>query len=142
VNHQASSQPRKEEEEKMIEKFQPASVPTPSGPYSPGIKVGDLLFLAGQAPFDANGNRVGETFADQVRATLDNLERIANEAGTSLKNAVRIGAYLSTLNYFQEFNTVIAEYVSEPYPARTTIPVDLRGFDVEIDAVVYVPPAS
>jgi 2-iminobutanoate/2-iminopropanoate deaminase len=83
----------------MIEKFQPASVPPPSGPYSPGIKVGNLLFLSGQGPLDVNGTRVGETFADQVRATLDNLERVANEAGTSLKNAVRIGAYLSTLNY-------------------------------------------
>jgi 2-iminobutanoate/2-iminopropanoate deaminase len=126
----------------MIEKFHPASVPPPAGPYSPGIKVGDLLFLAGQAPFDSEGNRVGDTFAEQVRATLDNLESVCNEAGTSLKNAVRIGAYLSTLNYFQEFNAIIAEYVSEPYPARTTVPVDLRGFDVEIDAVVYVPPAE
>lgn len=123
----------------MIEKFQPDSVPPPSGPYSPGIKAGNLLFLAGQGPFDADGNRVGETFAEQVRATLDNLERVSNEAGTSLRNAVRVGAYLSTLNHFAEFNSIISEYVSEPFPARTTVPVDLRGFDVEIDAVVYVP---
>jgi enamine deaminase RidA (YjgF/YER057c/UK114 family) len=101
--------------------------------------VGNLLFLAGQGPFDALGDRVGETFADQVRATLDNLERVAQAAGTSLANAVRIGAYLSTLNHFAEFNAIIAEYVSEPFPARTTVPVDLRGFDVEIDAVLYVP---
>lgn len=126
----------------MIEQIKPTSVPPPSGPYSPGIKVGDLLFLAGQGPFDANGNRVGATFADQVRATLDNLERVASAAGTSLTNAVRIGAYLSTLNYFAEFNAIIAEYVSEPFPARTTVPADLRGFDVEIDAIVYVPEAD
>lgn len=55
---------------------------------------------------------------------------------------MRIGAYLSTLNYLQEFNIVIAEYVSEPYPARTTVPVDLDGFDVEIDAVLHVPGAG
>lgn len=126
----------------MIQKVHPDSVPPPSGPYSPGIRVGNLLFLAGQGPFDANGDRVGETFADQVRATLDNLERVAVAAGTSLANAVRIGAYLSTLNYFAEFNAIISEYVSEPFPARTTVPVDLRGFDVEIDAVVYVPDAD
>jgi len=129
-------------EEDMIEQFQPNSVPPPSGPYSAGIKVGNLLFLAGQGPLDVNGARVGETFADQVRATLENLERVADEAGTSLKNAVRIGAYLSTLNYFQEFNTIIAEYMTEPYPARTTVAVDLRGFDVEIDAVLYIPEAG
>ncbi|WP_454140876.1 RidA family protein [Microbacterium lacticum] len=123
----------------MIEKIQAADAPPPGGPYSPGARFGNLLFIAGQGPFDASGNRVGETFEDQVRATLDNLERIANAAGTSLKNAVRIGAFLSTLNYFDQFNEVIADYVTEPYPARTTVPVDLRGMDVEIDAIVAIP---
>lgn len=126
----------------MIERFQPASVPSPGGPYSAGIKVGNLLFLAGQGPIDASGTRIGDSFADQARATFDNLERVAQAAGTSLKNAVRIGAYLSSLDYFDEFNAVMKEYVSEPYPSRTTIPVELRGFDVEIDAVVFVPEAD
>jgi 2-iminobutanoate/2-iminopropanoate deaminase len=125
----------------MIERFQPASVPPPGGPYSAGIKVGNLLFLAGQGPMDASGARVGDSFADQARATFGNLERVAQAAGTSLKNAVRIGAYLSSLEYFDEFNEVMKEFVSEPYPSRTTIPVELRGFDVEIDAVVFVPEA-
>ena len=124
----------------MIEPFQPASVPPPGGPYSAGIKVGNLLFLAGQGPFDNNGERVGDTFVEQARATFDNLEQVANAAGTSLKNAVRIGAYLSSLDYFEEFNTVMAEYVDQPYPARTTIPVALTEFDVEIDAVLFIEP--
>jgi reactive intermediate/imine deaminase len=126
----------------MIEQFHPASVPQPVGPYSAGIKVGNLLFLAGQGPFDVNGERVGESFVDQARATFENLELVANAAGTSLKNTVRIGAYLSSLDYFGEFNTVMAEYVNRPYPARTTIPVELRGFDVEIDAVLFIPNAN
>jgi reactive intermediate/imine deaminase len=126
----------------MIEQFQPASVPPPGGPYSAGIKVGNLLFLAGQGPFDKSDERVGDTFAEQARATFDNLERVANAAGTSLKNAVRIGAYLSSLDYFEEFNTVMTEYVNQPFPARTTIPVALSEFDVEIDAVVFIPEAS
>jgi len=57
----------------MIERFQPTSVPPPAGPYSAGIKMGNLLFLAGQGPFDSNGERVGATFGDQARATFDNL---------------------------------------------------------------------
>jgi reactive intermediate/imine deaminase len=126
----------------MIEQFQPSSVPPPGGPYSAGIKVGNLLFLAGQGPFDKNGERVGNTFAEQARATFDNLEQVANAAGTSLKNAVRIGAYLSSLDYFEEFNTVMAEYVNQPFPVRTTIPVALSEFDVEIDAVVFIPESS
>jgi 2-iminobutanoate/2-iminopropanoate deaminase len=104
--------------------------------------VGNLLFLAGQGPLDTNGARVGDTFVEQARATFDNLERVAQEACTSLKNAVLIGAYITSLDFFEEFNTVMAEYVSEPYPARTTIPVELRGFDIEIDAVVFVPEAE
>jgi 2-iminobutanoate/2-iminopropanoate deaminase len=126
----------------MIERFQPTSVPPPAGPYSAGIKMGNLLFLAGQGPFDSNGERVGATFGDQARATFDNLELVANAAGTSLKNVLRIGVYLSSLDNFDELNAVMAEYVNEPYPARTTIPVALRGFDVEIDAVLFVPDAS
>lgn len=123
----------------MLIKFQPPNTPAPGGTYSAGIQVGDLLFLAGQGPFNAAGERVGETFKDQVRQAMDNLEAVANAAGTSLKNAVRVGAYLSTLNFWEEFNEVFAEYVSEPYPVRTTVPVDLRDFDVEIDAIVFVP---
>jgi len=122
-----------------MNRHQPETVPAPSGPYSAGISVGNLLFLAGQGPFDAAGERVGDTFEEQVRATFDNLERVANDAGTSLANAVRVGAYLTSLDYFDAFNRVMAEYVSDPYPVRTTIPVALRGFDVEIDAILLIP---
>ncbi len=123
----------------MLERIHPADVPPPAGPYSAGIKVGNLLFLAGQGPFDETGQRVGDDFAAQVRQTLGNLDRVCQAAGTSLRHAVRVGVYLSSLNLFQEFNAIYAEYVGDPLPARTTVPVDLRGFDVEIDAVVYVP---
>lgn len=123
----------------MREAIVPTGVPAPAGTYSAGVRAGNLLFLAGQGPFDERGDRVGDTFAEQARQTFRNLEAVANAAGTSLRHAVRVGAYLSTLNFFDEFNEVMAEFVSEPYPARTTVPVDLRGFDVEIDAVVFIP---
>lgn len=126
----------------MLERIAPAGLPAPAATYSPGIRVGNLLFLAGQGPFDESGARIGDTFAEQTRQTFQNLEKVANAAGTSLRHAVRVGAYLSTMNFFEEFNAVMAEFVSEPYPVRTTIPVDLRGFDVEIDAVVLIPDAS
>lgn len=123
----------------MLERFHPSDVPPAAGPYSAAIRVGDLLFCAGQGPFNAAGERVGDDFEGQVRQTLDNLERVCAAAGTSLKNAVRVGVFLTSLDYFAEFNRIYAEYVSEPLPARTTVPVALRGFDVEIDAVVAVP---
>ena len=114
-------------------------VPPPAGPYSPGIAAGGLLFLAGQGPFDSAGERVGETFADQVRQTFSNLAAVAREAGTSLDRTVRLGVYLRCLDDFAEFNAVSREFLSEPYPARTTIEAALRGFDVEVDAVLELP---
>lgn len=123
----------------MLESVRTPSAPPPAGPYSQGVVSGGLLFLAGQGPFDENGRRVGETFADQVRRTFENLETVAQAAGTSLHNAVRYGVYLKTLDDFAEFNAIAAEYLSDPLPARTTIQADLRGFDIEIDAIVAVP---
>lgn len=123
----------------MLTSVKPTDAPPPAGPYSPGVVSCGLVFLAGQGPFDADGQRVGETFADQVRATFRNLETVAQAAGTSLHNAVRYGVYLRTLDDFAEFNEIAREFLSEPYPARTTIEVQLRGFDVEIDAIVAVP---
>jgi 2-iminobutanoate/2-iminopropanoate deaminase len=115
------------------------AAPAPAGPYSQGIVAGNLLFLAGQGPFNSKGERVGETFADQVRQTFSNLEAVANAAGTSLANAIRYGVYLKNLDDFAEFNTLAAEFLTHPLPVRTTIEAALRGFDVEIDAIVLIP---
>ncbi|MGC5617248.1 RidA family protein [Georgenia sp. Z1491] len=118
------------------------TAPAPAGPYSSGIVSGGFLFLAGQGPFDADSKLVGETFADQVRQTFANLEAVANAAGTSMTNAVRIGVYLNDMADWPEFNEVSKEHLSEPYPARTSIQADLSGFLVEIDAVVALSPGA
>jgi 2-iminobutanoate/2-iminopropanoate deaminase len=126
----------------MLTPIRTDAAPPPAGPYSQGMTVGNLLFLAGQGPFNEQGERVGESFADQVRQTFRNLETVAQAAGTSLSHAVRYGVYLKNLDDFAEFNTVAAEFLTQPYPVRTTIEVALRGFDVEIDAVVVIPPTG
>lgn len=112
------------------------TAPEPAGTYSSGIISGGFLFLAGQGPFNVEGNLVGGTFADQVRQTFANLEAVAAAAGTSMNNAVRIGVYLNDLTDWAEFNDVSKECLSTPYPARTSIQADLNGFLVEIDAIV------
>lgn len=111
----------------------------PAGPYSPGIRVGNLLFVSGQGPFDADGKLVGDDFATQARATFANVERIIVAAGGDLSGVVRIGAYLHTLDDFAEFNAIMREILPAPHPARTTIPAALPGFLIEIDAVVALP---
>jgi 2-iminobutanoate/2-iminopropanoate deaminase len=112
--------------------------PQPSGGYSQGIVAGGFLYLAGQGPFDADGNRTGDTVAEQVRQVLENLDAVARAAGGSLQNAVRCGMYLSDLAYFNEMDAEYRSFFSDPMPARTTIQSDLVGFDVEGDAVVWL----
>ena len=109
--------------------------PPPSGGYSQGIRVGELLFLAGQGPYDASGSRAGSTVAEQVRRVLENLDAVARAAGGSLQKAVRVGMYISDMAHFDEMDR---RFFSDPMPARTTIQSDLVGFDVEGDAVVWL----
>ena len=112
--------------------------PQPSGGYSQGIVAGGFLYLSGQGPFDADGNRVGESVAEQVRQVLENLDAVARAAGGSLRNAVRCGMYISDMKHFDEMDAEYRRFFNEPMPARTTIQSDLVGFDVEGDAVVWL----
>jgi 2-iminobutanoate/2-iminopropanoate deaminase len=112
--------------------------PPPSGGYSQGIVVGELLFLAGQGPYDSSGNRVGSTVSEQVRQVLENLDAVARAAGGSLRNAVRLGMYISDMAHFDEMDAEYRRFFSDPMPARTTVQSDLVGFDVEGDAVVWL----
>lgn len=112
--------------------------PPPAGPYSQGIRAGDLLFLAGQGPLDRDGNVVRGSVAEQTRQALANLDAVARSAGGSLAGAVRVGVYLSSLEHFAEMNAVYEEFFEDPLPARTTIQSDFTQFDVEIDAVVWL----
>lgn len=115
-----------------------SDAPAPSGGYSQAIQAGDFLYLAGQGPFDASGERVGETVAEQVERVLGNLAAVARAAGGSLQAAVRVGMYLSDLAHFDEMDAAYRAFFSDPMPARTTIQSDLIGFDVEGDAVVWL----
>lgn len=125
----------------MIESVSSPQAPAPAGTYSSGIVSGGFLFVAGQGPFDAAGERVGESFAEQLRQTFRNVQAIAEAAGTSLEHAVRIGVYLKSIEDWAELNELSKEFLSEPYPARTTIQADLKGFDIEVDAVIAIPAA-
>jgi len=122
-----------------LQQISSPTAPEPAGTYSSGIVSGGFLFLAGQGPFNIESEIVGETFADQVRQTFANLEAVAAAAGTSMSNAVRIGVYLDDLADWAEFNEVSKEFLTTPYPARTSIQADLNGFLVEVDAIVALP---
>jgi 2-iminobutanoate/2-iminopropanoate deaminase len=115
---------------------------SPSGTYSQGIVAGEFLFVSGQGPFDVNGELVGTTFEEQATATLANISAIATAAGGRIEDAVKIGAYLRDQTDFPVWDAVCSRTFARPFPTRTTIECNLIGFDIEIDAVIWLPSAT
>jgi 2-iminobutanoate/2-iminopropanoate deaminase len=115
------------------------SAPAAIGPYSQGMRVGDLLFCSGQIPIEpSTGELVKEGVEGQARRCLENLEAICAAAGGSLSNAVRCTVYLGDMNDFARVNEVYAEFFGEDPPARVAVAAAglPKGADVEIDAIV------
>jgi 2-iminobutanoate/2-iminopropanoate deaminase len=113
--------------------------PPAAGPYSHAVKSNGLLFVSGQVHLDpANGQLVGDSPAEKAKRCLDNLTIIAEAAGTTLQNAVRIGVYVTDVGVFAEMNAAYAEFFPADPPARTTIGVAAlpMGAEVEMDAVI------
>ncbi len=109
----------------------------PGGPYSQATVGGGLIFLAGQTPWTAAGEKVEGSFAEQAEQTFDNLEAVIRAAGGTIDGVLRVGVYLRDMANFAEMNRIYVErFGEERLPARTTIQAALPGFEIEIDAVV------
>jgi 2-iminobutanoate/2-iminopropanoate deaminase len=110
-----------------------------AGPYSHAVKSNGLLFISGQVHIDPESNTlVGDSPGEKAKRCLDNLTTIAEGAGTSLANAVRIAVYCVDITQFAEMNEAYASYFPENPPARTTIGVAAlpMGAAVEMDAII------
>lgn len=118
-----------------IHAIQPDDVRRPVAPYSSVVTAGDLVFVAGQGPFDVDGKLVSDDFREQAVQVLENLRRCLLAAGCDLSRVVKVGVFVTSLENFAVFNEVYREYFSEPLPVRTTVEAGLRGFLVEVDAI-------
>jgi reactive intermediate/imine deaminase len=114
-------------------------LPVVAGAYSPGVTAGELVFVSGQAPIDADGRIVTGDFVTQARVAFGNLAAILSAAGIGLSDVQRLGVYLADLGDFAELNELMIELFEAPLPARTTVPVDLPGFLIEVDAIAVRP---
>ena len=113
--------------------------PAAVGPYVHAVRAGGLVFCSGQIPLDPDsGDLVGDTPAEQAGRCLDNLAAVADAAGASLDDAVRITVYLTDMDAFASVNDVYAGYFESDPPARVAIGVAAlpRGAQVEMDAVL------
>jgi reactive intermediate/imine deaminase len=113
--------------------------PAAIGPYSQAVRAGNTVYFSGQIPLDpATGGLVDGDISVQARRVFDNLAAVAQAAGGSLAQIVRVGIYVTDLANFAAVNAVMAEYFQQPYPARSTIEVSglPKAAQVEVDAIM------
>ena len=115
--------------------------PAAIGTYSQAIVHGDTLYTSGQIPIDpATGEMLPANFELQANQVFKNLVAVAEAAGTSLQNAIKLNVFLQDLEDFALLNQVMGKYIQEPYPARAAIQVARLPKDslIEIDAIIAV----
>ena len=118
------------------------TAPRPRYSYSQGVIAGGFLFVSGQVGIDPVTRELREDFAGKVRQALTNVAAIAEAAGASITDAVRVGVFLEDSTLIGDMDEIYREYFTEPRPARTTVQAGLRGLGVEIDAVIALPAAG
>ena len=113
--------------------------------YSHGLVWRDLLFLSGQVAYGPDGTVVPGGIAEQTRQALDNMKKICEEAGTSMKNMLKVTVYMTSIEDFAEMDRVYREYFDVP-PTRTTVEVSslvktggAKGLVVEIEGIAGIP---
>jgi reactive intermediate/imine deaminase len=115
------------------------AAPDAIGPYSQAIKVGNTVWLSGQIPLvPGTTELVSDDIGEQAHQAFKNLNAVAEAAGASLGNAVKINISLTDLTHFATVNDVMTQFVQEPYPARACVQVAAlpKGAKIEIEAVL------
>ena len=114
--------------------------PAAIGTYSQAVQVGDTVYLSGQLGLDPTTMEMAEGIDAQIVRAFDNLKAVAEAAGGSLADVVKLNVYLVDLGNFAKVNAAMATYFSEPFPARAAIGVASlpRGGLVEMDGVLVL----
>ena len=113
--------------------------PQAIGTYSQAIKIGTTVYMSGQIPLVPETMEMVEgDISVNIRRVFDNLKAVAQAAGGDLKDIAKLNIFLTDLSHFPTVNEVMAEYFTEPYPARAAIGVASLPKDaqVEMDAVL------
>lgn len=109
------------------------------GTYSQAVRVGDMVYVSGQIALDpATGQLLSADIETEIRRVFDNMKAIAEAAGGSLADAVKLTVFLTDLAHFAKLNEIMASYFSAPYPARAAVGVAQlpRGARVEIECIL------
>ena len=126
-----------------IEYPQLADTPTSHLPFSPAVKVGNLLFISGQASVDVTGKIVPDTFEGEVRRSIENMKKILEDVGSDLAHVVQTRNYVRDPENLPIYQEIYKEYFKPPYPARTTITHCLgKNLQYEIECIAVVKDAE
>jgi reactive intermediate/imine deaminase len=115
--------------------------PKAIGPYSQAVRAGNTVYLSGQIPLDPKTMElVTGDIEKEIRQVFENLKAVAEASGGSLAKAVKVNEFLTDLANFTKVNDIMAQYCSQPYPARAAVGVAQlpRGARVEIECVLYL----
>lgn len=118
-----------------------AGATKPIGPYSPGLKAGNMLFLSGSIPLDpVSGQVVPGDITAQTRQVMENIKALLAAAGADFSSVVRTTVFMIDLGEFVAMNEMYAGYFTAPYPARSTVQVVKlpRDVRVEIDVIAVL----
>ena len=124
----------------MKEFVKTQNAPQPLGPYSQGIKAGNMLFVSGQGSIDPKtGKMLGEDVEIQTRQTMQNIKAIVEASGFSMSDLVKVSIYLKNASDFQKMNEIYRTFFSQNPPTRTTVQTGFVNSSmlIEIDAVAY-----
>lgn len=115
------------------------NAPAAIGPYSQAIKINNLVFLSGQIPLNPQTNElVMENISAQTHQVFKNISAVVEAAGGTLANVVKLTIFVTDLADFATVNSVMAEYFTEPYPARSTVQISAlpKNVNIEIEAIL------
>ena len=119
--------------------IQTDQAPQAIGTYSQAVRTGNTVYMSGQIPLVPETMELVDGDMDaQIRRVFDNLAAVAEAAGGSLADVVKLNVFLPDLGHFALVNEIMAEYFREPYPARAAVGVAAlpKGAQVEMDAVM------
>ncbi|WP_315113581.1 RidA family protein [Clostridium intestinale] len=110
-----------------------SKAPGAIGPYSQGVKIGNLVYTSGQIPLNPIDGSMPSSIEDQTKQSLENCKAILNEAGTSLDNVIKTTVFLADMNDFVKMNEVYSTYFSANPPARSAVQVAKLPKDAQIE---------
>lgn len=117
------------------------NAPGAIGPYSQGIKFGNLLFVSGQTPLDPATRKIAEGDVQcQAKQCIENIKAILEAAGSNLDNVLKSTVFIKDMNDFGRVNEIYAQYFTKNQPARSCVEVARLPMDVlvEIEVIAYI----